>query len=97
MHTLNLENIMFIETIDFFIKTNQNLNNIMSKEHTIIRLCCTIVFFFYEYFFPVFVFSYTYNEFVLGIIKVVENMLKGTNLNNNEVSKDILKVIKKIK
>lgn len=97
MHTLNLENILFIESIDFFIKTNEKLNNIMSKEPTIIELCYTIVYSFYEYFFPVFVFTYTYNEFVLGIINVVENMLKGTNLNNNEVSKDILKVIKKMK
>ena len=58
-------------------------------------MCYTIVYSFYGYCLRVFGFTYTYNEFVLGIINVVENMLKGTNLNNNEVSKDILKVIKK--
>ena len=97
MHTLNLENILFIESIDFLIKTNVKLNNIISKDPTILELCYEILFSFDEQFFPVFVFTYTYNEFVLGIINVVENMLKATNLNNNEVSKHILKVIKKMK
>ncbi len=93
---LDMRNLNFIESIDFFIMANKMLNNLIYKEPTLIEISYTIIYSFYEYFFPDFILGYSYEDFVFSIINVVENILKGKTIKETKASKDIMKVINKI-
>ncbi|MGL5640144.1 MAG: DUF3196 family protein [Mycoplasmoidaceae bacterium] len=95
-YELDFKKIRFIESIEFFSKVNNNLENIIDQDPNIIELCYTVIYSFYEYFFPEFEFSYSSEEFLLSLINCIENMLKGTDLISSKPSKDLQKVIKNI-
>lgn len=96
IYETNLNKIRFIESIEFFNEVNNKLENIIDQDPTIIELCYTIIYSFYEYYFPEFCFSYSAEEFLLSLINCIENMLKGKDLINTKSSKDLQKVIKNI-
>ncbi|MGL5246002.1 MAG: DUF3196 family protein [Mycoplasmoidaceae bacterium] len=96
-YEIDFKKIGFIESIDFFNEVNNKLENIIDQDPTIIELCYTVIYSFYEYFFPEFDFLYSSEEFLLSLINCIENMLKGTDLILNKASKDLQKVIKNIR
>ncbi|MGL5591615.1 MAG: DUF3196 family protein [Mycoplasmoidaceae bacterium] len=95
-YEMDFKKIRFIESIEFFNDVNNKLENIVDQDPTIIELCYTIIYSFYEYFFPEFNFSYSGEEFLISLINCIENMLKGTDLISSKSTKDLQKVIKSI-
>ncbi|MGL4647119.1 MAG: DUF3196 family protein [Mycoplasmoidaceae bacterium] len=92
----NISDINFIEGIDFFKEVQKIINDIITQEPTLLELSFTIIYSFYEYYFPNFDFKYSAKEFSLCVVNNMENILKGTPLKDSQANADLKKVINNI-
>lgn len=89
---INPINTLIFEQIPLFINAQKLINDLASKEPSLLNFCYNILFLIYKYYFPI-IPNFEYKELSKAIFNYMISTLQGEKIKEDEITKLIEKII----